>query len=80
MRQLGLPALSAIVFGSSVAQREREKKHNDDPDFEWNAEDDSLSEDNDSDDSLIPETEDLQNMKSGRGCFKHMVLEFLSIQ
>jgi hypothetical protein len=64
------------VFGNSVAQRDREKnEHNDDPDFECNAEDDALSEGDVSDDSLVPETEDLQNMKSGNGCFKHMVLD-----
>lgn len=80
MRQLGLPALSSIVFGNSVAQRDREKnKDNDDPDFDANAEDDDLSEGYLSNDSLVPETEDLQNMKSGHGCLKHKVLD-LSIQ
>ncbi|BAH93433.1 Os06g0271475 [Oryza sativa Japonica Group] len=72
MRRLGVPALSSIVFGNSVAQRDREKnKDNDDPDFDANAEDDDLSEGYVSNDSLVPETEDLQNMKSGHDCLKH---------
>lgn len=76
MRQLGLPALSSIGFGNSVAQRQREKnEHNDDPDFECNDEDDALTEGDISDGSLVPETEDLQNKKSGHGCFKHRVLD-----
>jgi hypothetical protein len=80
MRHLGLPALSSIVFGNSVVQRQTEKNnHNDDPNFDCNTEDDAHSEGDLSDDSLVLKTEDLLNKKSRHGCFKHMVLD-LSIQ
>lgn len=80
MRQLGITRLVNIVAGRTVEEPGPEKdEHNDDPNFECNGQDDVVSEGNLSDDSLVPEAEALENMKSGHGYLKNKVLHF-SIQ
>jgi hypothetical protein len=66
MEHLGLLVLSNIVFNKSVAHQTKEKnKHNDDPDIDCNGEYENNSEDDLSDDILVP-----ANMKSAHGCSK----------
>ena len=69
MRQLGIPALAHHFSASSAIPQETENHNkNEDPDFDYNAEDDTQSDGNLSDDNL-------QDMENGPGGLKHKVLD-----
>lgn len=54
MEQLGLPQLLCTVFGQSFPQQKMQnKKHNNDPDFDCNDEDETNSDEDLSDDILV---------------------------
>lgn len=75
MRQLGLPALARILSaGPTTLQEPRKERNIDDPDFDSIAEVDAHSDDNESDNGLVPETEALEDMDSGHATKKHKVL------